>query len=154
MSRSIDVEIIELRGMKVPELVERYEVLWGKSPRCRRHAHLWRRCAWKLLERRHGGLSGKAKAVLDGLINEIELPDPSRTVVEKPLRVKSGELAPGTVLTRKWRGRDIRLTVRDDGTFEHGGEVYTSLSAAARTITGSRWNGRLFFGVTKRKRTT
>lgn len=151
MTRSMDTEIRELREMRVPALVARYAELWGKPPRCRRHAHLWRRCAWKLMERRHGGLSRKAKDRLEELISEIELPDLAKTIVEKPLRSNSGELAPGTVLARVWRGREIRVTVRGPREFEHAGEVYTSLSAVARSVTGSKWNGRLFFGLTGRK---
>ena len=152
MSRSMDAEIAELRSMRVAALVERYAELCGKPPRCRRHAHLWRRCAWKLMERRHGGLSRKAKGRLEELIAEIELPGITDARGENPLRAKPGDLAPGTILTREWRGREVRVSVRDDGTFEHEGEVYTSLSAAARGITGSRWNGRLFFGLTNRKK--
>ena len=34
-----------------------------------------------------------------------------------------------------------------DGTYEYNGAVYKSLSAVARLITGTRWNGKLFFGV-------
>ena len=38
------------------------------------------------------------------------------------------------------------LPVRDDG-FEYQGRPYKSLSAAARAITGTRWNGLVFFGL-------
>ena len=57
----------------------------------------------------------------------------------------------GAVLTRQYRSRELRLLVLDDG-FELDGVHYRSLSEAARAITGSRWNGRLFWGLTERKR--
>ena len=58
---------------------------------------------------------------------------------------------PGTVLSRQWHGREIRVLVREDG-FEHGGVLYASASALARAVTGQRWNGKLWLGLTARKR--
>jgi hypothetical protein len=58
---------------------------------------------------------------------------------------------PGTEIVRLYRG--LRLTVRVlEGGFEWNGTPYTSLSAVARAITGCHWNGRLFFGLTPRRR--
>ena len=56
---------------------------------------------------------------------------------------------PGTVLSRAYRGGEIRVTVGEDG-FEHAGRTYATLSAVAHKATGSRWNGFLFFGLTPR----
>jgi len=55
------------------------------------------------------------------------------------------------VLTRRWKGTDVRV-VAVDGGWECDGVVYRSLSAVARAVTGSRWNGRLFFNLTERRR--
>ena len=33
--------------------------------------------------------------------------------------------------------------------FSWRGEVYASLSALARAVTGTRWNGHVFFGLRK-----
>ena len=57
---------------------------------------------------------------------------------------------PGTILTRPFKGREHRVTVLPNG-FEHDGEVYRSLSAVAHAITGSHWNGLLFFGLNKER---
>ena len=43
--------------------------------------------------------------------------------------------------------RRYEAVVRDDGRYEYDGEIYSSLSAVAKAITGTHWNGRLFFGV-------
>ena len=59
--------------------------------------------------------------------------------------------SPGTVLSREYHGREIRVVTLPDG-FEWDGQHYGSLSAVARAVTGSKWNGRLFFGLTTRKR--
>lgn len=55
---------------------------------------------------------------------------------------------PGTVLARPYKGRMITVTVRDPrNSFEYEGEVYRSLSAVAKAVTGSHWSGNLFFGI-------
>ena len=57
---------------------------------------------------------------------------------------------PGTVLTRPYKGRQIRVQVLANG-FEFEGEVFRSLSAVAKKITGGHCNGYLFFGLGKSK---
>jgi hypothetical protein len=56
---------------------------------------------------------------------------------------------PGTILTREYRGEVHQVTVLDRG-FEYRGTVHRSLSGIARAITGTQWNGNLFFGLRKR----
>ena len=152
--KSITKEIEELRQLTTPDLVERYRELWGKNPHCKHREWLWKRCAWKLQEQRHGGLSQVAKARLEELIADIDLPlgERNRTVTGT-LRAgtRGGEHKVGTVFTRTWKGRDVRA-VAVDGGFECEGVVHRSLSAVARAVTGSHWNGRLFFGLTERKK--
>jgi len=153
---SLAAEVAALRDLPLDALVERHVALFGRQPRTRHRDQLWRRVAWKLQEQRLGGLSKVARRRLDDLIAEIELPtaDEPRVVTAKlrrddePRRPKAG-----TVLTREWRGREVRVAVVERG-FEHEGAVYRSLSAVARAITGSHWNGRLFFGLTPRRRST
>ena len=52
----------------------------------------------------------------------------------------------GTRLIREWQGVEQTVTVLSDG-YEWQGRPYKSLSAAARAITGTRWNGLVFFGL-------
>ncbi len=146
-------EIEELRGLPTPDLVERYRELWGKEPHCKHREHLWKRCAWKLQEQKFGGLSQVAKGRLEELIAEIDLPIGERqTTVTGPLRspTRAPKHQVGTVFTRTWKGREVR-TVAVDGGYEYEGAMYRSLSAVAKAVTGSHWNGRLFFGLTERK---
>jgi hypothetical protein len=150
----ITKEIECMQGMSTPELAERYEQLWGKPPRVRNPAWLRKRCAWKLQEIKYGGLSTAAKRVLEELIAEIDLPlgDEERTVTGKlAKRRRPGDPAVGTTLVREWRGRELRLRVTEDG-YELDGVVHASLSAAAKAATGSKWNGPMFWGITKRGR--
>jgi len=50
-------------------------------------------------------------------------------------------------LVRFWKGERYEVVIRNDGRFEHGERIYNSLSAIAKSITGTHWNGRLFFGI-------
>ena len=56
-------------------------------------------------------------------------------------------LMPGTTLIREWDEREYRVTVTPDGLYALDGQVFKSLSAAARHITGTQWNGPKFFGL-------
>ncbi len=56
---------------------------------------------------------------------------------------------PGTVLRRVFEGAAHEVTVCAEG-FEYDGTRYKTLSAIAQHITGTRWNGFLFFGLKKR----
>lgn len=62
--------------------------------------------------------------------------------------VRSGALKPGTRLVRIYNGKKHSVLVKSDG-FEYREQTYSSLSKIANDITGSRWNGWLFFGLKK-----
>lgn len=138
-------ELEELRAMNVAELVERYAEVLGKVPRCKQPVWLRNQIARRIQEQRYGGLSQAAKARLEELIAEIELPKAGARKAVK----RVGTTTPGTTVSRVWKGREIRATAVEGG-WEHEGVVYRSLSAIAKAVTGSHWNGRLFFQLTRR----
>ena len=146
--KPISEEIAELRAMNVAELVERYAQVFGKLPRCKQPTWLWRKIAWKIQEQRFGGLSETAKARLEELIAEIDLPLGGVRKQIKAARWNGTTL--GTTVARIWKGREVTATAVGGG-WEHDGTVYRSLSAIAKHLTGSHWNGRHFFGLTKRR---
>ena len=150
---TITQQIRELQVMTVAQLADRYEDLFRQPPRVRNKAFLQRRVAWKIQEVTFGGLSDKAKTRLDELISKIDLPlgDPGPTRTGRAIRKDPKAPLVGTTLIRSWHGQELRVEVRDNG-FEWDGTIYRSLTAAAKAITGSDWNGRLFFGLTKRSK--
>lgn len=54
----------------------------------------------------------------------------------------------GARLIREWNGSTYTVDVTEDG-FIWDGVAYRSLSVIARTITGTRWSGPRFFGLSK-----
>jgi len=123
-------------------------------------AWLIRRIAWRLQVQAEGGLSERAQARAAALANDADLRiTPPRTEPGYPawgeratvrtvaLQADGRLPPPGSVLTRRYKGEDLRVTVRADG-FEFEGRVNGSLSAVAKAITGSHTNGFLFFRLT------
>ena len=53
----------------------------------------------------------------------------------------------GARFIREWGGVTHEVTVLGPSLFEYGGAKYKSLTAIAKAITGTHWNGRRFFGV-------
>ena len=161
MALSIAARIKALERMSVPQLREKWQELYGEETRQRHRRHLIKRLAYRTQELEFGGLSDETRARIDELRQEFENTPPSEWLKDGKWRtspppkgprtpgVRDPRLpAPGTVLTRSYKGSQIIVKVLDRG-FEHRGQVYRSLSAIAREITGSHWNGLLFFGLTR-----
>jgi hypothetical protein len=149
---TIAQQVAALERLKTPALVERYTALFGKPPHMKNRTWLLRNVAWKLQEQHYGGLSEPARTRLAELMAEVELPPlPDPNVAKGTVRRSRTKplVAPGTVLTRTWRGHEYRVEVREDD-YALDGVTYGSLSAVAAAITGTHWNGRLFFGLLKR----
>ncbi len=145
-------QVAELQGLPIDELADRYTSLWDEVPAVRDKRWLYRRCAWKLQERAYGGLPPEAQEHLEELIGEIDTPltgDAPPPRKRQPQRADG--LTPGTTITRTWRGQELHLRVTETA-LELDGVPYRSLTAAARAATGSHWNGKLFWGLTERKR--
>jgi hypothetical protein len=58
-------------------------------------------------------------------------------------------LKPGSSLVREWKGVRHEVAVTEDG-FAYLGKPYRSLSKVAQAITGTKWNGLVFFGLKRR----
>src|SRR5262249_18262545 len=98
------------------------------------------RLAYRVQELAYGGLKPETIERLEAIADELE---------GKAGRRNTGlETRPiaGTRLIREWRGVEHCVTVPDQE-FEFQGRPYRSLSAVARAITGTRWNGLVFFGL-------
>lgn len=158
MATSIEAEIAALGRMTVTALRQRYVEVFGEPTRSFNKPHLVKRIAWRLQAQREGGLSERARRRAAELAQNADLrvtpPRPGSSVTEEghvfiqPFQVSpDGRLPmPGTWLKREYKGRLIQVRVLPHG-FEFEGEVYRSLTAIANKVTGSHWNGCLFFGL-------
>ena len=161
MALNVGKEIAALKQMTVPELRQKYEEVFGEPTRAGNKDFLFKRIAWRIQSLAEGDLSERARRRAEMLARDADL---RTTAPRTPLASPGGNgvndakpapsLAdervppPGTVLTRLYRGQAYHVVVRDDG-FEYDGQVFRSLSAIAKLITGSHWNGLLFFKIAK-----
>lgn len=90
-------------------------------------------------EKKLGGLSREARSLLRQHAKAEAAP------ATKSLPRK---LTAGTRLVRDWHGTGHTVTVLEKG-FEYDGKAWRSLSAIARAITGTHWNGPRFFGLAR-----
>ena len=151
MTDNIVAEIHRLRGMTVGELRERYAEVFGELPRSRNKDYLWKRVAFRIQEIAEGGISDRARSRAQELARDADLrPRPNRNLEETlppPPSKRDPRLPPaGSTLKRVFGGREHLLQVLEQG-FEYEGRRYSSLSAAARAIARTRWNGFIFFGL-------
>lgn len=93
----------------------------------------------------YGGLSLESQKYLEKLINKYKK---NKTLDFKNIQKSKNLLEVGTKLIREFKGQKHEVNVLD-GYYEYKGKIYKSLSAIANYITGTRWNGKVFFGVKK-----
>jgi hypothetical protein len=143
--QAIEAEVAALGGLDLAALRQRWESLFGNPPpKSLRHAFLVRACAYGIQVKAFGGLSAATGKRLRAIA------EAARTKSALPASSATRRIKPGTRLVRAWGGETHTVTVLADGAFEWNGSRYRSLSAIARAITGTNWNGHTFFGLKKR----
>jgi hypothetical protein len=134
-----------LAKASLTDLKADWRALFGTEAPGINRAYLERRIAYRLQELAYGGLSTGTKAHLDALAKTAD----KGTSPRSRMRAQDRPLA-GTRLLRVWNGVEYSVTVRQTG-FEYQGRFYASLSAVARHITGTSWNGPAFFGLREKR---
>ncbi len=132
------IDFDELQALDRPSLLARWTDLYGEPPPIPLYG-----------QRLIRGIAHREQVMADPALQRVEL------AVQKRLRQASpsGQLPrhtrlhPGARLLREWGSKTHEVTVTDCG-FTYRGKTYKSLSAIAREITGSRWSGPAFFGLT------
>src|SRR5437899_1836882 len=154
MTQNIEQEIASLQAMTGAKLRVRYADVFGEPARTSHKTWLVKRIAWRLQALAEGDLSERARRRAAELANDADLrlypPRASHAVLAEKESTADGERldsrlpAPGHSLCRLYKGRMLHVRVLTKG-FEFEGEIYQSLSAVAKAITGSHTNGFLFF---------
>jgi Protein of unknown function (DUF2924) len=155
MHVNVGKEMAALEAMTVAELRDRYAQVFGEETRVGNKAWLVKRIIWRLQALAEGDLSERARRRAAELAQDADLrlsPPRQKQTASAPVpkNGKASALAnghlplPGTILTRWYKGQTLKVQVLRHG-FEHEGQVYRSLSAVAKAITGSHTSGFLFF---------
>jgi Protein of unknown function (DUF2924) len=160
MDTAVLREIESLRQASMADLRKKYQEAFHEETRCRHREHLFRRIAWRLQALAEGDLSERARLRAQQIAQDgdlrINAPRDFFTVGGERVHTTAGQNGrepdrrlplPGASLTRKWKGRTVLVEVLAKG-FRYENRQYTSLSAIATAITGTRWNGLAFFGLT------
>ena len=150
---SLPVRLAALESMKMHELRHLWAETFGHATASHNHAYLRKKIAWRLQELADGGLSQRARDRIADLtpFAPIRHRAPSHPSPRPaPTRARDPRLpSVGTVLARAYQGVDHHVTVLENG-FDYCGTIYASLSSIAKKITGTAWNGLVFFGLAER----
>jgi len=139
-----DTVLAQLAALKlapIGTLKQKWRDLFDTEPPPYNRRFLEHRLAYRIQELAYGGLKSETLRRLQALGEELDGGDR----VRRRQRANDRPVA-GTQLIREYQGVEHSVTVRDHD-FEYQGRPYKSLSAIARAITGTRWNGLVFFGL-------
>jgi hypothetical protein len=141
--QDVPARLAALPSADIRDLKEQWRSLFGTEPPPYNRRFLERRIAYRIQELAYGGLKPETLARLEALGEQID----GGNITLRRIRQDQRPIA-GTRLLREYQGVEHVVTVTRDG-YEYQGCPYQSLSAIARAITGTRWNGWMFFGLRK-----
>jgi hypothetical protein len=135
-------ELADLPALDRRALIEKWRILYGTEPPGGiRNNFLMHAIAHRMQEQASGGL----KPATCRFLEKTAEGNASRQQTVRNISTK-----PGTRLLREWHGVTYEVVMLEDGV-QCNGICYRSLSEVARSITGTRWSGPLFFGLKKRE---
>jgi Protein of unknown function (DUF2924) len=141
MKDSVLSQLAALKGAPAPVLKAKWRELFENEPPAYNRRFLESRLAYRIQELAYGGLSRQTLERLQAMAKQYA----TRDSAERKARPVHRPIS-GTKLIREWQGVEHCVTVRADD-FEYLGRPYKSLSSVAHEITGTKWNGWVFFGL-------
>jgi hypothetical protein len=160
MNAELNQHIDRLRCMTTAQLQLKYRELFGQASHSNHKGYLFRRVAWRMQALTEGGLSERVCQYAREIAADADLRlcAPGKLVGGQPavcVATASRPLdprvpPPGTQLVKRYKKDTLTVTVLEDG-YQYGERVYKSLSAIARQVTGTQWNGFLFFSLGRRQ---
>ena len=142
----IPARLAALKTTPTPDLKAQWRELFGSEPPPFNRQYLVSRLAYRIQELTYGGLKPETIRRLEKMGEDLDGGNPIKRRIRTDIKPITG-----TRLLREWQGVEQIVTVTADG-FEWQGRPYQSLSAIARAITGTRWNGWVFFGLKNHRR--
>ncbi len=141
MADPVLAQLAALKGLPAPALRAKWRALFDAEPPPYNRRFLESRLAYRIQELAYGGLKPETLERLKSLGKQYD-----RGGISVRRRGTNDRPIAGTRLIREYQGIEHCVTVRHDD-FDYHGKPYKSLSAIARAITGTRWNGLVFFGL-------
>lgn len=138
---SVIAQLAALKEMTVGELKAKWVAIFAIPAPNNSRGYLELRLAYRIQELSFGGASRETRRMLDMLADEID-----GKIARKAIITDCRNPVAGTRLLREWDGAEHTVTVMQEG-FDWQGRKFKSLSAVARAITGTQWNGYHFFGL-------
>ncbi len=138
---SVLAQLAALGTASTPALKAQWRALFGAEPPPFSRPYLQSHLAYRIQELAYGGLRPETVQRLEALGERLDGGKPQVRRVRQDDRPIAG-----TRLVREYQGVEHTVSVLPDG-YEWQGRPYRSLSAIARAITGTRWNGPSFFGL-------
>lgn len=145
MTDSVLRQIAALKAEPIPQLKQQWRDLFETEPPPYNRRFVEHRLAYRIQELAYGGLKPETLKRLRELGEQLD----GGKAINRHRRHHQDRPIAGTRLIRDWQGVEHCVTVRDDG-YDYMGCPYKSLSAVARRITGTQWNGWTFFGLKNR----
>ena len=160
MNAELNQHIDDLRHLTTTQLQLKYRELFGQPSHSNHKDYLFRRVAWRMQAVGEGGLSERAREHARTIAIDADLrlcapkklagAQPAVQVAKASRQLDPRVPAPGTQLIKRYKDETLTVTVLADG-YQYGERVYKSLSAIARQVTGTQWNGYVFFGLRLRQ---
>jgi len=133
---------LELKKFTTEQLRKKWAEIYNyPAPPSLTKSYLIKELTWQI---KYGSLPPSLKKQIDKLVEQYsKTKSVSTNDIKKLQKFKATQ---GTRLIREFKGKKYEVTALGNG-FNYNGKVYKSLSAIANEITGTRWNGKKFFGV-------
>jgi len=156
MNAELNQQIDQLRHLTIAQLKLKYRELFGQPSHSNHKDYLFRRVAWRVQALAEGGLSERARRHAQELATDADLRlcapkrlagTPPAVLTARASRQRDPRVPPaGTQLIKRHKDETLTVTVLEED-YQYRERVYKSLSAIAREVTGTQWNGYLFFGL-------
>lgn len=136
---AVQNQIATLHALKMPELWKIWDLHFSRRPEHTNRKFVISRLTYRLQELAFGVLPQATRERLADCgqhLSKIKSKTPAKAVA-----------MPGATLVREFDGEEHQVQVLVDGRYEYNRQIYGSLSAIAKTITGTQWSGPAFFGI-------
>jgi len=133
---SIIKQIMALENNNTDELTKLWSTFYDYEPMSYSKSYLISKIAYRIQELAYGGLSTETRKRMEQMSTNI-----NGSIVKKKYKPLIG-----SKIIKEYRDKTHEIAVVEGG-FAYEGEIFKSLSAVAQYITGTKWNGLVFFGI-------